>query len=122
MYPDLVSDLPSDPYGYLASIHAYDICVSTVGLHGSNPWKLAEYLAASRVIVSEPLRYNLPEPMIDGKHYVEFTSPQECVDACLWLLDSPERRAEMRSAAWAYWRTNVHPVALMRNRLLDLER
>lgn len=35
-----------------------DICITTTGLHRSIGWKFAEYIAASKAIVTEKLNYS----------------------------------------------------------------
>lgn len=117
IYPDLISDLPTDRNSYLGLVRSCAVAVSTIGLHGSNPWKLVEYLAASRAIVTEPLRYAVPESL-DGTVAV-FDGFQQCVDRCVELLDSADRRAEMQVAAHDYWRHFVRPDQLLLRRLRE---
>lgn len=47
--------LPSHPRAFAEAIRQYLVSVSTIGLHRSNILKLASTLAASQVLVSEPL-------------------------------------------------------------------
>jgi hypothetical protein len=86
-----------------------------VGLHGSNPWKLVEYLAGSRAIVSEPLRYELPESLTGTAEF--FDDPKQCVELCTALLDSRSRRAELQGRSRSYWLQNVRPDRLLARRL-----
>ena len=58
------------------------INVNTAGLHDSTSWKIPEYMAGSRCIVSEPLTYETAVPLIEGKHYLPFRTPEVCVRAC----------------------------------------
>jgi hypothetical protein len=117
LYPDLITSMPSDRASYVALIGSCAVAVSTVGLHGSNPWKLAEYLAAGRAIVSEPLRFEIPETL-DG--VVDwFESPDACVAAVRHLLDDDAARETRRAAAHHFWDLNARPDSLLLRRLAE---
>ena len=119
-YPSLLTNLESSQDGYLRLLRRAAIGVSTVGLHGSNPYKLGEYLAAGTAIVSEPLRFSLPEPLLEDVNVCTFTSPEACVEACRSLLDDPARLRRMQHSNQQYWLRYAHPSALPRRRLLGL--
>ncbi len=57
-YPDCVlpSDETSGKRQYLEILREHPICVTSTGLNGSNGWRLGEYVALSKAIVTEPLR------------------------------------------------------------------
>lgn len=114
-YPQLVSELPTDRRAYLGLVRESAIAVSTAGLQGSNPWKLSEYLASSRAIVTEPLHYQLPERLDAAAKF--FDHPQRCVDRCIELLDSPDHRTELQEHARSYWLQNARPDRLFLRRL-----
>ena len=65
--------------------------MASTGLHGSTGWKLAEYVAAGRAIVTEPLRYTLPGGFEEGKNYKTYTSPAECEEQLRQLLADRKR-------------------------------
>lgn len=119
-FGDCISDLPDDPRSYLELVRSCRIGVSTQGLHGSNPYKLAEYLAAGRAIVSEPLRFDVPEPLQPGVHVVHFDDAPGAVEACRRLLDDPSRRAAMQHASTTMWRDTANPRDLVLRRLEEL--
>jgi hypothetical protein len=77
----------------LAREHA--VCVTSVGLHGSNGFRMAEFIALSRAIVSEPLRYAVPGNLAEGAHYLAFETPGQCVERVARLFDHPAEREEM---------------------------
>ncbi|MCU0760251.1 MAG: hypothetical protein MUF07_13780 [Steroidobacteraceae bacterium] len=112
--PDLM--LPSEKAaGQRAFVrHARErpVCVTSTGLHGSNGWRLAEFVALSRAIVSEPLRYTVPGPFAAGTHYLPFTSPEECVAQVARLFDDPAARDAMAQRNWEYFGTWQRPERL----------
>lgn len=98
-YADVVLDEPSlaRKDRYLAFMKSFDIHVSTMGLHGSTGWKFAEYIAASKAIVCEPLRYESAGGLADGTHYLPFTDADSCVSRVQSLLDDALRMRMMES-------------------------
>lgn len=99
--------------GHLESSKRCLINVSTIGLHDSTSWKIPEYMAASRCIVSEPMTYETPEPLVEGKHYLAFRTPEGCVRACEELLGDAAMANTMRREAFAYYENHVRPAQLM---------
>jgi len=110
-YRDLVSPQPDKRREFIRWTRRCLIGVQTRGLHHSLPFKLAEYLAGSKCIVTSPLRHVLPVPPLPGLHYLEFRCPRECVEHCARLLHDARLVNGLRSAAWAYYRTEVQPAA-----------
>lgn len=111
--PDCVTDAGTSKADYLELMKSHLIAIASTGLHGSTGWKLAEYVAASRCIVSEPLRSTLPEPLIPGMHYLEYHTPEQCADACDRILDDPALANAMRRDNEEYYRRALKPSALM---------
>jgi hypothetical protein len=108
-YPDCIArSVSTARHRFLRTMHDCDICVSTTGLHRSNPFKLAEYVAASKAIVSEPLHYGVPE-FAEARNYVTFQSPEECVAQVQALIDEPERIDAMQAANQHYYRDRLRP-------------
>ena len=76
---------------FLALVKRNLIGVTTTGLHASLGWRLGEYVAASRCIVTEPLTCTLPSPLNEAEHILGFTSPRECVCQLVYrLLEQPD--------------------------------
>ncbi len=94
---------------FLRRVRQHAVCVTSHGLNGSNGFRLAEYVAFSRAIVSEPLRYALPGAFAAGEHYLEYTTPEECVARVAWLFDRPDWRDEMARRNWDWYSTWQRP-------------
>lgn len=84
-----------------------NIVISTLGVLRSTPWKLGEAIAAASCIVSEPLFFELPVPLENNIHLKEFTSNEECLNACEELLSHPDKIKEMKDNVWAYYNQHV---------------
>ncbi|NLO45466.1 MAG: glycosyltransferase family 1 protein [Clostridiales bacterium] len=82
---------------YLKHMKSFDIHIATMGLHRSTGWKFAEYLAASKAIVSEPLFYESAGGLSEGKNYISFDSPLECVEKIYELFDGDRRLLMMEN-------------------------
>jgi len=105
---------------YLARVKAASICVATTGLHGSTGGKLAEYVAASRAVVSEPLHYQVPGTFALDRNYLEFRTVDEFVLSIERLLRDASLRQRMMQANGSYYRQHVRPDALVLNSLLRI--
>jgi len=113
-YPDCC--LPAETTNrehYINLVKKCLVCVTTTGLHDSIGFKLPEYLAASRCIVTEPLKYQLPVSLKEGKNYLSFCTPEECVEACEKLLANPQFANQMRYENHEYYLNEVEPSALV---------
>lgn len=93
----IVPDMLTGKRAYLHRMQHTEICVASTGLHGSTGWKLAEYVAAGRAIVTEPLRYTLPGGFEEGKNYKTYTSPAQCEEQLRQLLADPAAILAWRS-------------------------
>jgi hypothetical protein len=114
--PELIDPLPSDRHSYLKRLATCTIGISTLGLFGSNPWKLAEYVALGRAIVTEPLRYVVPG-FEAGTHYLQFTTADECCDQAQRLFDDPMLREQLAVSASAFHEQRMRPDQLVWNTL-----
>ena len=119
-YADVVADDPSltRKDAYLAFMKTFDIHISTMGLHGSTGWKFAEYLAASKAVVCEPLCYESAGGLADGVHYLSFTDADGCVQSVYALLDDAVR-AQMMEKNHAYAESYLRCKAFVCSTLKD---
>ena len=112
-YPDCMFPDDAGLKGHVQLSKSCLINVSTAGLHDSTSWKIPEYMAASRCIVSEPLKYQASIPLVERQHFLPFRTPEECVRACEELLDDSTMAIAMRNANFRYYIENVRPAQLM---------
>lgn len=96
---------------YLMRMHHSDICINTMGLHGSTGWKTAEYVAAKRAIVSEEFLYETTGNFQDGVNYLAFSNPEDCVEKVYDLYKNPEKRVQMSRENAAYYDRYLRPDA-----------
>ena len=104
---------------YVKTIKEHDICISTLGLHKSNGWKLGEYIAASRAIISEPLFYT-PQNFIKGENYLEASSTDALISNIYKLIDNSDYKYEMMLNNFKFYNQYLRPDILILNSLLKV--
>lgn len=102
---------------YLEILKGFPICVATTGLNNSNGWKLGEYVALSKAIISEPLHYRVPGNFMKEKNYLEFAAPEELVESATRLFEDENLRLAMMTNNYRYYQGFVKPDALVLNSL-----
>lgn len=120
-YPDLL--LHNNSYNkknYIEILRASTIGIATAGLHGSLGWKMAEYVAFSRAIVSENFNTSLPGIFSDGSNYLSFSTPEECVNQVQRLLNDSQLKKQMMWKNRAYYLDFLHPRALVAKSLAEV--
>lgn len=118
-YPDCVmpDERMSAKRAYLELMQRSDICIATTGLAGSNGWRLGEYVASSRAIVSERLLSEVPGDFADGRNYLSFIDADGCIDAAVRLFEDRDRRLAMMEQNQRYYRAFLRPERLVLNTL-----
>lgn len=107
----------SNKRNYLETLSSFPICVATIGLNGSTGWKMAEYVAFSKAILTEPLKYEVPGDLAPESHYLEFRTPGDLLEAATRLFEDKELRSKMMRNNRNYYQNFVRPDALIRNTL-----
>ncbi len=115
----LHDDEVSQKENYVKMLGVYPICVSTEGLHRSIGWKMGEYVAFSKAIVSERLSYEIPGEFQEGQNFLGFDTAEECVDAARKLFSDASLRVQMMDNNDKYYQKYVEPSRAIR-RTLDI--
>ena len=113
----LTDNSSSSKRNYLEILKRFPICIATVGLNGSNGWKLAEYVAHSKAILSEPLIYQVPGNFEAGQNYIEFNGTDDLVTSAVKLIEDKTLRTEIMENNFAYYNSHVRPDAMIANSL-----
>lgn len=93
---------------------------NTPAVWGCHGWKLGEYLALGKAIISTPLCYPMPEPLVDGEHVLFVDgSEAQIVDALQRVRSDHELRRQLEKNARNYYERLLAPQAVIA-RLLDL--
>lgn len=108
-----LSNKKTSKTSFLWSLQKHDICINTLGLHNSTGWKFAEYIAASRAIISEPLTYRSPN-LVESKNYINFTDPDNLIEGITYLF---ENKSKIMLNNYHYYNNFVRPDSLIMNSL-----
>ena len=114
-YAGLIAPCGTEQSRYLATVRSHPICVATTGLHGSTGWKLAEYVAFAKAILSEKLVYRAPGDFEPGRNYLEFATPEECAAAAVRLVEDEDLRHRLMQNNAQYYREYLRPDVLVKN-------
>jgi hypothetical protein len=118
-YQELIApDKMTVQSSYLRLVRSFPICVATMGLHGSTGWKLAEYVAFAKAILSERPQYDVPGDFTENRNYLAFETPDECVNKAVQLIEDSELRSRLMTNNACYYQAFVRPDALVLNTLL----
>ncbi|MEB8329859.1 hypothetical protein OO009_10880 [Flavobacteriaceae bacterium KMM 6897] len=105
---------------FMNLVKSTNICIATSGLHNSTGWKFAEYVAASRAIVSEPLEYDLPGNFSQNKNYLIFQNENELISNINYLMQENDRLYEIMRNNFHYYNNYLSPDKLVLNTILKI--
>lgn len=89
---------------YLEKTRKSILAFNTPFSNGSHGWKLGEFMALGKAIVSLPLVNDLPEPLVHGEniHFVE-NNVEAIKEAILKIKNDDDYRAKLEKGAREYW-------------------
>jgi hypothetical protein len=103
----------SKPPQYIKLLKKYPIGVATTGLHRSIGWKLAEYVAHAKAIVSEQLNFQVVGNFAPEQNYLAFASPDVAVEQVMRLFDDHDLRYRLMLNNYQYYHAFLRPDALV---------
>lgn len=113
-YPEyIVNDAITNRKNYIEMIKKNFVCITSEGLHHSIGWKFAEYVAAGKAIVSEPLFYEVPYGFAENKNYLTYTDAYSCIEKCEYLLSDITRIHSMEEMNRTYYEEHLRPDMLI---------
>jgi hypothetical protein len=86
-----------------------------LGVVGSNGWRIGELIAGAKAIVCEKLRYRVPGNFDNGKNYLEFITPEQCIEQVQILMDNPTLRYHLMQNNYRYYHDYLRPDKLIWN-------
>jgi hypothetical protein len=103
---------------YMNLLKSYPICLATTGLHLSIGAKFAEYIAFSKAILTEKLNFEVPGNLQKDKNYLEFSTPENCVENAEKLFSDKVLRNSIMTNNAKYFHAYMRPDVLVLNTLL----
>lgn len=85
---------------------------NTAAFWSCHGWKLGEFLALGKAIISTPLSNDLPEPLVHGEniHFIANDSEEEIRKAVVYIINNAEYRMHLESGAQDYWNNYGTPL------------
>lgn len=78
-------------------------------------WKLGEYMALGKAILSTPLSNDLPAPLVHGQHiHIAGATREEIADAVQYMLANPGYRHRLEANIHEYWQRYGSPDATLK--------
>lgn len=95
---------------YLSKLKVSAIAFNTPAVLNCHGWKLGEYLALGKAVISTPLTRVLPEPLVHGKHihYVD-GSPDSIYEAIYLICNDDDYRQKLENNAKEYFLQHLQP-------------
>ena len=89
---------------YLKKIKESVVVFNTPAVLKCHGWKLAEYLALGKVIISTPISRELPDSLIDYKHLLLTDGSEEDIEKkVIEIISNPELAKELSSQSKEYF-------------------
>lgn len=86
---------------------------NTPAVHQCHGWKLGEYFAMGKAIISTPISNRLPFPFEDGRHLLVMRDQEELVEAINRLSKDKELRRSLEASSRNIYEQYSSPVAVM---------
>ncbi len=100
---------------WLTLIKQSNVVFNTPAFWNCHGWKLGEYLAMGKCILSTALSNDLPAPLVHGEHIHFVDNDQDAMrDALCYILSHPDYQHHLEQSASHYWQTYGTPLATLR--------
>lgn len=103
-YDDLIGESFEPLEVYMGKIMRSLVVFNTPAVKKCHGWKLPEFLAWGKAIISTPLMRMLPAPLVDGEHLLITDGSREDMERKIRLLmNEPELRHKLEQNAHRYY-------------------
>lgn len=111
-FEDLIIEAPWIPKKtYIQKIKESTLVFNTPAWALCHGWKLGEYLAMGKAIISTPLLNALPSPLEHGKHIHIVSGEEDAIkDAVELIISDKEYRNHLEKNAYDYYLKYVSPI------------
>ncbi len=95
---------------YVKKLRQSIVVFNTPAWLNCNGWKLAEYLALGKAIISTPLLNDLPKPLTHGENVHFVKDEEEIKRAILLIVNDVDYRQNLETGAREYWEQYGKPL------------
>lgn len=108
--PELIVDSSlTERHKYLAEIKKNYVCITSEGLHQSIGWKFAEFVAAGKAIITEPLAYETVGGLEKNRNYLIYNDTESLLASCERLMNNADAVHEMERQNEEYYNNHLRP-------------
>jgi hypothetical protein len=120
--PELIlpKKLFTQKINYVKHLRQCTIGIATPGLEGSVGFKLAEYIAFSKAIISTNINALVPGNFAVGKNYLNYTTADDCITMAEKLMADKVATHEMMEHNFQYYQQYLRPDKLVWNSILKV--
>ena len=112
-YSHLLYTKRVSPSAYITKTKKSALVFNTPSVGGCHGWKLAEYFAMGKVIVSTPLINEMPRGILDSKNIIIATDYAELNETVHKLFKDPVLRDNLEKESFNYFQSELSPTAVM---------
>ena len=98
---------------YMRRIERASFVFNTPSVCGCHGWKMAEYLAMGKAMISTHINNVMPGEFVPGKHYIEANTDEEIYNAVKLLKDNPQIISELKNNSTKYFNEYLAPTAVI---------
>lgn len=108
-YKSLIFDKRYSIWDYLLKTKKSQFVFNTPAVHNCHGWKLGEYLAMGKAIISTELSNKLPQPLINNESYHLIKTEDELSQAIEFINEDEKYRQKLEQGSKDYYQKNVAP-------------
>ena len=114
LYKDIIFTKRYDNCEYIKKTKKSLFVFNTPTVHECHGWKLGEYLALGKAIISYPILNNLPVPLVHGQNIHIVDNENELKQAIWTLIHDNDYRIKLENGAKTYYKSYCSPVTVIR--------
>lgn len=89
------------------------VVFNTPAVWNCHGWKLGEFLAMGKAIISTPFQNEMPEPMTQGVNIHFVNTEEELQEAVRRITTDDAYRSKLEAGAAAYYRAHIQPAVVV---------
>ena len=119
LYKDIIFTKRYSNCEYIEKTKKSLFVFNTPTVHECHGWKLGEYLALGKAIISYPILNDLPMPLVHGQNIHIVNNKNELLQAIWTLIHDNEYRIKLENGAKTYYKTYCTPISVIK-RILNM--
>lgn len=114
VYSDILTKKRVKMREYMRKIKQSVMVFNAPAVEACHGWKLGEYLAMGKAIISVPLTREMPGEFKPGEHYLQIENEAEMENAIISLKQNKELRENLKTNASLYFESYLEPKSVVK--------